>query len=129
MFPEVGQSTRWGSEAKLSRRSKGLEMRSAVVEVVICALLVLGSGSALAQVRTALATEPNAPPTIVIGFMGGFVHSDDLRHSEAQLAQRLGQSYGDRVTVKMFENRQRAQAHEAIIDWCATEEAERWSDR
>jgi hypothetical protein len=117
MFPEISQSTKRDSEAELRRRSSGLAITSAVIEVVMCALLVLHSGPALAQVRTAIATERNAPPTLVIGFMGGFVHSDDLRHSEVQLGQRLEQSYGDRVTVEMFENRQRDQANEAIIDW------------
>lgn len=116
MLRRLGQSTSWRIEAKLIRHLRGLAITSAVIEVVVCALLILSSGSARAQVRTAIATEPS-PPTLVIGFMGGFVHSDDLRHSEAQLAQRLEQSYGDRVAIEVFENRQRAQAHEAIIDW------------
>lgn len=116
MFSEGGELTRSYSEAELNRHIRG-SITSALVKVVISALLALNSGSAWAQVHTAVATEPNAPPTLVIGFMGGFVHSDDLRHSEAQLAQRLQQNYGDRVTVEMFENRQRTQAHEAIIDW------------
>jgi hypothetical protein len=97
--------------------TRGLAITSVLVEVALCALLVLDSGSVLAQARSAVPTQADAPPTLVIGFMGGFVHSDDLRHSEAQLAQHLEQSYGDRVTVKMFQNRQRAQALEAIIDW------------
>ncbi|MGO9302104.1 MAG: hypothetical protein ACLPPV_19755 [Candidatus Korobacteraceae bacterium] len=117
MLRRLGQSTSWSIEAKLIRQSMGWAVTSAIVEVLVCALLILDSGSARAQVRTAVATEPNALPTLVIGFMGGFVHSDDLRHSEAQLAQRLQRSYGDRVTVEMFENRQTAQAHEAIVDW------------
>jgi hypothetical protein len=117
MLRRLGQSTSWSIEAKLIRHFMGLAITSAVVEALVCALLILNSGFALAQFRTAVAAEPNASPTLVIGFMGGFVHSDDLRHSEAQLAQRLAQSYGDRVTVEMFENRQRARAHEAIIDW------------
>ena len=61
--------------------------------------------------------------------MGGFVHSDDLRHSEAQLAQRLNESYGDRVVVEMFENRQRAQARESIIEWVSRLEAARMTGK
>jgi hypothetical protein len=60
---------------------------------------------------------PDSTPTPVIGFMGGFVHSDHLRHSEPQLAQLLQQKYGDRVRVEMFENRERAQADLFIIQW------------
>jgi hypothetical protein len=117
MFREVAQSIRWDSDAKVDLHLTGLAVTSTVVRTVVCALLVLYSGTARAQVRNAAATELNARPTLVIGFMGGFVHSDDLRHSEAQLAQRLEQKYGDRVTVEMFENRQMAEAHEDIIDW------------
>src|SRR5579862_8778465 len=78
---------------------------------------ILSAGSTLAQVRAPVATQANPPPTLVVGFMGGFVHADDLRHSETQLAHRLAQIYGDRVAVEMFENRQRAEAHDVIVTW------------
>lgn len=60
-------------------------------------------------------TPPPAP--IVVGFVGGFVHADDLRRSEVQLADRLRADYGDRVRVAVFENRQRARAHAQILHW------------
>lgn len=88
-----------------------------LAQILGCILLFLNSHSALAQSQVAEGIWNEARPTLVIGFMGGFVHSDDLRHSEAQLALQLRESYGDCVRVEMFENRQRAQAHQLIIDW------------
>ena len=124
MSLEPGQSIRSRSNAKANRgRSANI---LAVLQPIVCVLLLLSADSALGQGRLALATDPYAPaPTLVIGFMGGFVHTDNLRHSEAQLAQRLDESYGDRVVVEMFENRQRAQALESIIDWVRRLEAAR----
>jgi hypothetical protein len=51
---------------------------------------------------------------IVIGFVGGFVRHDDLRHPEVQLARRLRSTYKDAVDVEIFENRHRRKAHRAI---------------
>src|SRR5215469_874186 len=59
----------------------------------------------------------NIAPTLVIGFVGGFVRKDDLRHSEVQLAQRLQKTYCGRLAVEVFTNRQREQARVAIIEW------------
>ncbi|HKW18957.1 MAG TPA: hypothetical protein VJO35_15725 [Terriglobales bacterium] len=56
-------------------------------------------------------------PVIVIGFLGGFVRHDDVRHSEVQLAKKLGEEYGDRARVGIFENRHREDAHAAVLNW------------
>lgn len=56
-------------------------------------------------------------PTLVVGFVGGFVHTDDARHSEVQLARTLKVTYGDRVNVKIFTNHDRVHAQKAIVDW------------
>jgi len=37
--------------------------------------------------------ESEASPALVIGFVGGFVHSDDLRHAEVQIAQQIQATY------------------------------------
>lgn len=124
MLPELGQSTGWWPNAKINRGRSANVL--AVLHPIVCVLLLLSAESALGQDRLAVASDPHGtPPTLVIGFMGGFVHSDDLRHSEAQLAQRLDKSYGDRVLVEMFENRQRARARDSIIDWLTRLEAAR----
>ncbi len=59
----------------------------------------------------------DASPTLVIGFVGGFVHSDDRRHSEVQIARQIQATYGNDVQIRLFENRRRAQAHKLVLDW------------
>ncbi len=54
-------------------------------------------------------------PTIVLGFVGGFVHRDDLRHSEVQLIQQLQAAYGSRVRTEVFDNHHIKEAHSFIL--------------
>jgi hypothetical protein len=49
--------------------------------------------------------------------VGGFVHRDDLRHAEVQIAQQIQSTYGNGVQVQIFENRRTANAHKLILDW------------
>ena len=86
-------------------------------EVLSWGLLVSIPHQAFAQTDAPAANYTQTTPTLVIGFTGGFVHSDDLRHSEPQLAENVEHAYGDRVVVGMFENRQRAQARRMVLDW------------
>jgi len=62
-----------------------------------------------------------APSTIVIGFVGGFVHRNDARHSEVQLVQKLRQVHMTRLHAEIFENRQTDGAHRAILKWLDTD--------
>ena len=55
------------------------------------------------------------PPTIVVGFLGGFVRHDDTVHSEVQLAQHLRSEYPAGVYVETFENHRRDDAHKLIL--------------
>ena len=57
------------------------------------------------------------PPAIAIGFVGGFVHPDDARHAEVQLARRLSATYGGRVHSEIFDNHHRREAYLAIHKW------------
>ena len=92
--------------------------------IIAGALLLLTPSYAVAETaqpspcksQTGLANRTIAP-TLVIGFVGGLVHRDDLRHSEVQLARRLQKTYCGRVAVEVFTNRQREQARVAIIEW------------
>jgi hypothetical protein len=59
-------------------------------------------------------------PVIVVGFVGGFVHRDDLRHSEVQLAQKLQSSHPEHLRVAMFQNWHRRAAHQTILRWLNT---------
>jgi surfactin synthase thioesterase subunit len=54
-------------------------------------------------------------PSIVIGFVGGFVKHDDMVHSAVQVAAHLRQDYPLGVHVEVFENRRREEAHAEIV--------------
>jgi hypothetical protein len=63
------------------------------------------------------ATGASASSAIVIGFLGGFVHRNDARHAEVQLAEKLRQEYGGQAKVGIFENHRREEAHAAVVKW------------
>lgn len=67
-------------------------------------------------------TGSTSTPMIVVGFVGGFVHRDDLRHSEVQLAQKLRAEHPDQLRVATFENWHRKAAYRAILRWLDTDE-------
>ena len=73
-------------------------------------------GTALGQAQSGSDIQTENTPTVVVAFVGGFVHSDDARHSEVQLIQQLQANYGSNVRARVFENRERKQAHEFILD-------------
>jgi hypothetical protein len=78
-------------------------------------LALLTAYPATAQTRLTPSLENNAT-SIVIGFVGGFVHSDDIRHSEVQIIDRLRNAYPDGVHAGIFENRQRERAYDSILN-------------
>ena len=67
-------------------------------------------------------------PSIVVGFVGGFVRHDDMVHSGVQLASRLHAEYGPRLYVQVFENRRREEAHQDILKALDTEHRGALSD-
>jgi hypothetical protein len=92
--------------------------------IIAGTLLLLAPSYAVAQTSHPSADQSqyscgddNITPTLVIGFVGGFVHTDDFRHSEVRLARFLQETYCGRAKVKVFTNRQREQARLAIIGW------------
>jgi len=88
-----------------------------IIQVLGCTAVLLNSYLAVAQTQLAAPTESDASSVLVIGFVGGFVHSDDLRHAEVQMAQQIQATYGNGVQVQIFENRRRAKAHKLVLDW------------
>jgi len=86
------------------------------IQVLGGSLVLLNSHCAVAE-SSSLSGKPGALPALVIGFVGGFVHSDDLRHSEVQIAREIQSTYGNGVRIQLFENRRRAQAHKLVLDW------------
>jgi len=85
--------------------------------LIACVLLLFTPDKGLAQKPQDYSARIEPARTLVIGFVGGFVHSDDLRHSEVQLAQHLQAIHADLVQVQVFRNRQRAKAHQSAVDW------------
>jgi hypothetical protein len=55
------------------------------------------------------------PASIVIGFVGGFVHDDDIRHVPVQLSHRLRQEYPAGVWIKTFENHHLRDAYRTVL--------------
>ena len=58
--------------------------------------------------------ETPPPSTIVIGFVGGFVHHNDSVHQEVQLANHLSKDYPTGMQVRIFENHSGSQAFQEI---------------
>ena len=57
----------------------------------------------------------NAPPNIVIGFLGGFLSHDNSVHGGVKLAARLREDYPSGTYVKVFENHREDLAHKDIL--------------
>ena len=81
--------------------------------LLLLLLVGLGLGAATPPATTPSVAE--APPAIVIGFVGGFVRHDDTVHNEVQLAARLRQDFPSGVTAEIFENHRGKQAREEIL--------------
>jgi pimeloyl-ACP methyl ester carboxylesterase len=62
-----------------------------------------------------------APKVIVIGFVGGFVRSDDDRHPEVQIAERLSEEDITGVRAAVFENARWVNARNEILHWLDTD--------
>jgi pimeloyl-ACP methyl ester carboxylesterase len=80
-------------------------------------VFVLASAGTAYAAENATSSLASPAPAIVIGFVGGFVHHNDLRHSEVQLAQRLRTEYRDRVHIEILENRRWRTADQIIRRW------------
>jgi hypothetical protein len=70
-----------------------------------------------ATATSPLTTGAAANSAIVIGFVGGFVHNNDTRHAEVQLAEKLRTGYSGRAHVSIFENHRRDDAYNAVMKW------------
>jgi hypothetical protein len=78
---------------------------------VVTTLLLAAEYSPAAAVKPA----ETAPSSIVIGFVGGFVRHDNLRHNPVLLAQRLRGADSPDTYVQVFENRHRKSAYQIIL--------------
>jgi hypothetical protein len=98
------------------------------MQVLVCTTVLLSSYLAVAQVQPAAPKPSDASPALVVGFVGGFVHSDDLRHAEVQIAQQIQATYGNSAHVQIFENRRTADAHKFVLDWLNRERTGKLTD-
>jgi hypothetical protein len=92
-----------------------------LITVALAALFVAAVGfvyplRAVAQAQLSPIDAAHSP-ALVIALVGGFVHSDDGRHAEVQIARELQSAYGNDVQVGIFRNRDKKRAYKLIHDW------------
>lgn len=92
--------------------------RASVFGAVLLALTV---PSGLGQVPRMGARSAAHSPTVVLGFVGGFVKKDDSRHAEVQIVRRLSEQKLPELRAAVFENRQTAEAREQVLRWLDTD--------
>jgi hypothetical protein len=71
-----------------------------IIHVLGFAAALLSPGPAVAQAQLPSSTRSEAAPVLVIGFVGGFVRSDDFHHSDLQLARQLQATTSDSAAQK-----------------------------
>jgi hypothetical protein len=72
----------------------------AIIQVLRCAAALLNPGPAVAQAQLPSSIRSEAASVLVIGFMGGFVRTDDFHNSDVQLARQLQATYSASVAQK-----------------------------
>jgi hypothetical protein len=83
------------------------------VSFILCLISVAGPAHSARLADGA--GELTASPTIVIGFVGGFVRRDAMAHSEVQVAAHLRRDYPSGVYAEVFENHRREIARAEIV--------------
>jgi hypothetical protein len=92
----------------MQRRARFRRLVVALIVLVVPAPLLAADGSAAAH--------PVASPAyVIVGFAGGFVRHDNPHHGPVQLAQRMQRSLPQTASVRVFENRHRKAAYNAIL--------------
>jgi hypothetical protein len=86
------------------------------LSIIAFTVLVLRGTAFPATATKPLTAGAAANPAIVIGFVGGFVHSNDTRHAEVQLAEKLRTGYSG-AHVSIFENHHRDDAYNTVMKW------------
>ncbi|HEY6905292.1 MAG TPA: hypothetical protein VI216_13365, partial [Candidatus Acidoferrales bacterium] len=61
------------------------------------------------------AADSVASPVIVIGFVGGYVHGDNMIHTEVQLAAKLRALYPEGVYAESLANHDAESAYPEIV--------------
>ena len=134
---------------KLGNRARSTRRALAAVFLVTAAFIVLNPAGILAEivadgpktsshfpaVSGAKAAESNPTtvvpvrePLLVVGFMGGRIHADNLAHGEARLARDLDQRYPDAVHAISFDNHREHDALRTILELLDTNKDGHLSD-
>jgi pimeloyl-ACP methyl ester carboxylesterase len=87
-----------------------ISFRASVVILTILAVCAPGPLRAVDTVPVR-----STASNIVIGFVGGFVGHDNRHHGPVQAARQIQQTLPKDTYVRVFENRHRRQAYDAII--------------
>jgi hypothetical protein len=91
---------------------------AAIFTTIIITVTILSSTPAFSQPVDSVALRSQStstPSSIVIGFVGGFVSHDNLRHGPVRLAQRIQRSAPKDTYVEVFENRRRKGAYDTVM--------------
>ena len=80
--------------------------------LTVSVLVILLSGTPAAADSAA---EVTTSPVIVIGFVGGYVHGDNMIHSEVQLAAKLRSMYPDGVFAESLGNHRAKKAYPEVV--------------
>jgi pimeloyl-ACP methyl ester carboxylesterase len=81
----------------------------------LAAFATLFPSTARAGEASAASLKNSAPSNIVIGFVGGFVNSDNQHHGPVLLAEKIRQISPQGTYVRVFENRRRRRAFDTIV--------------
>jgi pimeloyl-ACP methyl ester carboxylesterase len=99
----------------------------AMLAAIVAAIAFVSRGNASANFARPAAAPPSlhltpsraaktpVPPAIVIGFVGGYVSSDNIHHAEVQLAATLRKAYPAGVDVETYQNHHYEDAHQRIL--------------
>lgn len=98
--------------------------RKAIIALILAITGIVGFSAflfcpcqAIAQAKPGVPRNDGRASAIVVGFLGGFVQSDDHRHIEVQMAEQLREIYGTSAHVQVFENRHKTRAYKSIVSW------------
>jgi len=75
----------------------------------------ISRASASVPASTTEAAASNGSPTIIIGFLGGYVSGDSPIRSEVKMAERLRAAYPQTVHAQTFANRDMDNAYQEIL--------------
>ena len=84
--------------------------------VTLTILVTAAPGLSRGMHAAPLPAETTAVPSnIVIGFVGGFVRHDNPHHGPVQLAEQIRRTVPKDTYIRVFENRRRKRAYDAIV--------------